>query len=170
MTGVQTCALPISFGSVDQSPLLAGIRVVTPWSSVERFSTREEQYPFSGDQVEVIAALSSEQMGMTVEVGLRWQIHPQQAAHIYTEIGNEDQIHSAVRNAIREGVRDGMVQYSINDISKRTQIANTMEALVDSALVTQPRAGGPPFRIATVTAFVLRDLQPPAQVDRKSVV
>jgi regulator of protease activity HflC (stomatin/prohibitin superfamily) len=153
-----------AFGFVDPHPLLPGIRIVTPWSGVERFTTREEQYPFSGEQVEEIAALSSEQMGMTVDVGLRWQIDPQQAAHIYTEIGNEDQIHSAVRNAIRKGVRDAMVQYSINDISKRTQIARTMEALVDSALVTRPRAGGPPFRIATVTAFFLRDLQPPAQV------
>jgi len=153
-----------AFGSVDPKPLLPGIRFVTPWSSVERFTTREEQYPFTGEQVEEIAALSSEQMEMTVDVGLRWQIDPQQASRIYTEIGIEDQIHSAVRNAIRKGVRDGMVQYSINDISKRTQIARTMEALVDSALVTQPRAGGPPFRIATVTAFFLRDLQPPAQV------
>src|SRR3977135_1001862 len=153
-----------AFGSVDPKPLLPGIRIVTPWSSIERYTTREEQYPFSGDQVEEIAALSSEQMGMTVDVGLRWQIDPQQASRIYTEIGIEDQIHSAVRNAIRKGVRDGMVQYSINDISKRTQIARTMEALVDSALVTQPRVGGPPFRIATVTAFFLRDLQPPAQV------
>ncbi|HYT84653.1 MAG TPA: SPFH domain-containing protein, partial [Gemmatimonadales bacterium] len=147
-----------AFGSVSPSPLLPGIRMVPPWSSIERYSTREEQYPFSGDQVEEIAALSSEQMGMTVDVGLRWQIDPQQAARIYTEIGDENQIHSAVRNALRKGVRDGMVQYSINDISKRTQIANTMEALVDSALVTQPRVGGPRFRIATVTAFFLRDL------------
>jgi regulator of protease activity HflC (stomatin/prohibitin superfamily) len=153
-----------AFGRVSPSPLLPGIRMVPPWSSVERYSTREEQYPFTGDQIEEIAALSSEQMGMTVDVGLRWQIDPQEASRIYTEIGNEDQIHSAVRNAIRKGVRDGMVQYSINDISKRTQIAATMEALVDSALVTQPRAGGPKFRIATVTAFFLRDLQPPAQV------
>ena len=153
-----------AFGFVDPTPLMPGIRFVTPWSSVERYTTREEQYPFSGEQVEEIAALSREQMGMTVDVGLRWQIDPQQAAHIYTEIGNEDQIHSAVRNAIRKGVRDAIVQYSINDISKRTQIARTMEELVDSALVTQPRAGGPPFRIATVTAFFLRDLQPPAQV------
>ncbi|HEV8266195.1 MAG TPA: SPFH domain-containing protein [Gemmatimonadales bacterium] len=153
-----------AFGRVTPTPLLSGIRMVAPWSSIERYSTREEQYPFSGDQIEEIAALSSEQMGMTVDVSLRWQIDPQQAAHIYTEIGNEDQIHSAVRNAIRKGVRDGMVQYSINDISKRTQIATTMEALVDSALVTQPRVGGPRFRIATVTAFFLRDLQPPAQV------
>jgi len=153
-----------AFGSVSPSPLLPGIRMVPPWSSIERYSTREEQYPFTGDQVEEIAALSSEQMGMTVDVGLRWQIDPQQASRIYTEIGDENQIHSAVRNALRKGVRDGMVQYSINDISKRTQIANTMEALVDSALVTQPRVGGPRFRIATVTAFFLRDLQPPAQV------
>jgi regulator of protease activity HflC (stomatin/prohibitin superfamily) len=153
-----------AFGSVDPKPLMPGIRFVTPWSSVERYTTREEQYPFSGEQVEEIAALSKEQMGMTVDVGLRWQIDPAQAAHIYTEIGNEDQIHSAVRNAIRQGVRDALVQYSINDISKRTQIARTMEDLVDSALVTQPRAGGPPFRIATVTAFFLRDLQPPQQV------
>ncbi len=153
-----------AFGFVDPKPLMPGVRFVTPWSSVERYTTREEQYPFTGDQVEEIAALSKEQMGMTVDVGVRWQIDPQQSAHIYTEIGNEDQIHSAVRNAIRKGVRDALVQYSINDISKRTQIARTMEELVDSALVTQPRAGGPPFRIATVTAFFLRDLQPPAQV------
>jgi regulator of protease activity HflC (stomatin/prohibitin superfamily) len=153
-----------AFGSVDPMPLMPGIRFVTPWSSVERYTTREEQYPFTGDQVEEIAALSKEQMGMTVDVGVRWQIDPQQSARIYTEIGDEDQIHSAVRNAIRKGVRDALVQYSINDISKRTQIARTMEELVDSALVTQPRAGGPPFRIATVTAFFLRDLQPPAQV------
>src|SRR5438094_354931 len=82
----------------------------------------------------------------------------------FTELGDEEQIRGAVRNAIRKGVRDGMVQYSINDIAKRTQIANTMEGLVDSALVTTPRAGGGKFRIATVTAFFLRDLQPPAQV------
>ncbi len=153
-----------AFGYVDPKPLLAGIRFVPPWSSIERYSTREEQWPSRAEQVEPIEALSSEQMGMHVEVSIRWQIDPQQAPHIFTEIGDEQQIYGAVRNAIRKGVRDGMVQYSINDISKRTGIANTMEALVDSALVTRPRAGGGPFRIATVTAFFLRDLQPPPQV------
>ena len=153
-----------AFGTVDPKPLLPGIRLVTPWSSVERFSTREEQFPEMGDQRETMDALSSEQMAMKVDAGLRWQIDPQAAPRIFTEIGDEEQIHAAVRNAIRKGVRDGMVQYSINDISKRTQIAQTMEALVDSALTTQPRAGGPPFRIAQVTAFFLRNLEPPEQV------
>jgi len=152
------------FGTVNPTPLLPGIRFVYPWSSIERFSTREEQWPELSEQVEQIAALSSEQMGMTVEVSIRWQIDPQQAPHIFTEIGDEDQIRGAVRNAVRKGVRDGMVQFSINDIAQRTKIATTMENLVDSALVTQPRVGGGTFRIAAVTAFFLRDLQPPQQV------
>ena len=161
--GPGTVGVRHAFGSVDPNPLLAGIRFVTPWSSVERYSTREEQFP-EIDQPEELNALSSEQMGMKIDVALRWQIDPQRAPHIFTEIGNERQIHSAVRNAIRNGVRDGMVQFSINDLGKRNLIATVMESEVDSALVTQPRDGGPPFRIASVTAFFLRDLQPPAQV------
>ena len=153
-----------AFGTVDMRPLLPGIHMVAPWSSVERYSTREEQFPQVGEAIEPIEALSSEQMGMTVDAGLRWQINPQDAPRIFLEIGTEDQIHSIVHNAIRQGVRDGMVRFSINDISKRTEIAAAMQALVDSALITQPRAGGEPFRIAEVTAFFLRDLQPPAQV------
>ena len=154
-----------AFGTVDPKPLLPGIRLVTPWSSVERFSSREEQFPEVGtDERETMNALSSEQMAMKVDAGLRWQIDPQAAPRLFTEIGTEEQIHSAVRNAIRKGVRDGMVQFSINDISKRTLIAQAMEAQVDSALVTRPRAGGPPFRIALVTVFFLRNLEPPDQV------
>ena len=153
-----------AFGTVDMKPLLPGIHLVAPWSSIERYSAREEQFPRVGEEPEAIAALSSEQMGMTVDAGLRWQISPMDAPRIFTEIGTEEQIHSIVLNAIRQGVRDGMVRFSINDISKRTEIATAMQALVDSALITQPRSGGEPFRIAEVTAFFLRDLQPPAQV------
>ncbi len=153
-----------AFGYVDPVALLPGIRFVAPWSSVERYSTREEQFPAVGEDVETISALSSEQMGMSIEVALRWQIDPAQAPRIFTEIGDEAQIASAVRNAIRNGVRDGMVQFTINDIAQRNKIAATMESEVDSALATQPRAGGEPFRIAAVTAFFLRNLEPPQQV------
>jgi regulator of protease activity HflC (stomatin/prohibitin superfamily) len=159
-----TVGVKHAFGTVDARPLLPGVHMVAPWSSVERYSTREEQFPRAGEDAETIATLSSEQMGMTVDAGLRWQINPQDAPRIFTEIGSEEQIHSIVLNAIRQGVRDGMGKFSINDIAKRTEIAAYMQSLVDSALITQPRAGGEPFRIAEVTAFFLRDLQPPEQV------
>jgi regulator of protease activity HflC (stomatin/prohibitin superfamily) len=153
-----------AFGTVSNKALLPGIRFVLPWSQVERYSTREEQYPRGAVEAEQMAALSSEQMGMQVDVAVRWQIDPMTAPRIFKDLGTEEQIHSVVLNAIRNGVRDGMVKFSINDIARRNEVALTMEAEVDSALVTQPRGGGEPFRIATVTAFFLRNLEPPAQV------
>jgi regulator of protease activity HflC (stomatin/prohibitin superfamily) len=153
-----------AFGRVSPRPLLSGIRFVPPWSQVERYSTREEQYPRGEVEAEAMPALSSEQMGMQVDVALRWQIDPMMAPRIFTEIGSQDQIHTVVLNAIRNGVRDGMVQFSINDIARRNEIARVMQAEVDSALITAPRSDGEPFRIAVVTAFFLRNLEPPAQV------
>jgi regulator of protease activity HflC (stomatin/prohibitin superfamily) len=153
-----------AFGTVDPTPLLPGIRVVSPWSEVERYSTREEQFPRAGDEAERMDALSSEQMAMKVDAALRYQIDPALAPRLFMEIGVQEQIDNIVRNAIRNGVRDGMVAYSINEISQRNAIAGTMEREVDSALYTTPRNGGEPFQIATVTAFYLRNLEPPPQV------
>ena len=153
-----------AFGYVDPKPLLPGVRFVPPWSQVERYSTREEQYPSAGREAETIPALSREQMGRNVDVAVRWQIDPQDAPRIFTEIGSEDQIHNVVLNAIRGGVRDGMVQYTINDVQQRDKIAEAMELRTDSALITRPRTGGGAFRIAKLTAFFLRNLEPPPQV------
>ncbi len=153
-----------AFGYVDPKPLLPGVRFVPPWSQVERYSTREEQYPSAGREAETIPALSREQMGMNVDVAVRWQIDPQDAPRIFTEIGSEDQIHNVVLNAIRGGVRDGMVQYTINDVQQRDKIAEAMELRTNSALITRPRTGGGAFRIAKLTAFFLRNLEPPPQV------
>src|SRR5439155_1121260 len=43
-----------AFGYTDPAPLLAGIRYVPPWSSIERYSTRAEQWPTRGEQIEAI--------------------------------------------------------------------------------------------------------------------
>src|SRR6478735_6572450 len=144
-----TVGVQHAFGTVSPLPLLPGIRVVSPWSSVERYSTREEQWPSAGDNAESISALSKEQMGMQIDVAIRYQIQPADAPRLYLEIGDQAQIENVVRNAIRNGVRDGMVQFTINDIGERNKIATTMEAEVDSALITKPRnGGGPTFKIS----------------------
>ena len=46
-----------AFGTVSGQPLLPGIHMVAPWSSVERYSTREEQYPNAQDEPEEIATM-----------------------------------------------------------------------------------------------------------------
>ena len=153
-----------AFGRVSPTPLLPGIRFVEPWSTVEYFSTREEQFPESSEDIEQIDALSREQMGMKIDAAIRWQIDPVTAPRIFREIGTQERIEALVKNAIRNGVRDGMGRYSINDLADRNKIALGMEAEVDSALTTTPQDGTPPFKIARVTAFFLRNLQPPPQV------
>jgi len=159
-----TVGVQHAFGRVSPLPLLPGVRFVPPWSEVERYSTREEQFPKTAEEAEQMDALSSEQMGMKVDAAVRWQIDPVQAPRIFVEIGGEEQIHAVVLNAIRNGVRDGMSQFTINDINQRSRVAEAMKDEVDSALVTRPREGGEPLRIATITAFFLRNLQPPEQV------
>src|SRR5437762_10188515 len=57
----------------------------TPWTTLSPYTTLFRS----------IEALSSEQMGMHVEVSIRWQIDPMQAPKIFTEIGDEDQIRGA---------------------------------------------------------------------------
>jgi hypothetical protein len=106
----------------------------------------------------MIPVLSSEQMAMNVDVATRWRIDLRDAPYILTEIGSEEQIRNVVLNAIRKGVPDGMVEYSINDVQQRNKIPRTMQDQVDSAPIAKPRAGGGPFRIATLTAFFLRNL------------
>src|ERR1043166_1088205 len=84
-----------AFGTAGPAPLLSGVRVVAPWSSVEKYSTREEQWPSQREAVETMDALSNEQMSMKVDAAVRWQIDPMQAPRIYTEIGTEEQIRGA---------------------------------------------------------------------------
>src|SRR5260370_42634119 len=55
-----------AFGFVDPKPLLPGIRVVTPWSSVTHFTPPAERARFTGDQAQQIASLSGNQMRLTV--------------------------------------------------------------------------------------------------------
>src|SRR3972149_1574341 len=55
-----------AFGYVAPISLMPGMRMVPPWSSIERFSTREAQWPSRADQVRRMEGRSSMQMGLTV--------------------------------------------------------------------------------------------------------
>jgi regulator of protease activity HflC (stomatin/prohibitin superfamily) len=107
--GPGTVGVKHAFGYVSDRPLLPGLRFVEPWSSVERFSTREEQFPES-DTPEMMDALSSEQMGMQIDVALRWQIDPQRAPHLHRDRQRAaDPLRRPERHPQRRARRDGAV-------------------------------------------------------------
>src|SRR2546423_5838868 len=95
-----------AFGYTDPAPLLAGIRYVPPWSSIERYSTREEQWPTRGEQIEAIEALSSEQMGMHVEVSIRCRSNPCKPPKTSPEIATKNRSPGPVPTAIATAVPD----------------------------------------------------------------
>lgn len=156
LIGVGEVGVKHWLGTVDSRPLEQGIHVINPLASVERMSVREQSFPAQGG-IEQIEAQTSEQLNVTLEVSLLFQINGGNAPDLYDRIGSEDQIkRSIVLNAVRNGVRDAVATKSINKIFSpdRRELASSMKEEI------QAKAGD---RIEVVDVFV-RDIQAPARV------
>ena len=119
-------------------------------------SVREQSYPADGG-IERIEAQTSEQLNVSLEVAILFQLDGDAAPELYQRLGSERSIKSSiVLNAMRNGVRDAVATKSINQIFSpdRREIANDMR------LAIQDKAGD---RIQVVDVFV-RDIQAPPRV------
>ena len=156
LIGVGEVGVKHFLGNVDPRPLEQGMHFINPLASVERMSVREQSFPPQGG-IEQIEAQTSEQLNVTLEVSLLFEINGDNAPTHYGEIGTEEQIkRSIVLNAVRNGVRDAVATKSINDIfsPNRRDLAISMKEEI------QAKAGN---RIDVVEVFV-RDIQAPARV------
>ena len=156
LIGVGEVGVKHFLGKVDPRPLAQGVHFVNPLASVERMSVREQSFPAQGG-IEQIEAQTSEQLNVTLEVSLLFEINGGNAPDLYGRIGSEDQIkRQIVLNAVRNGVRDAVATKSINEIFSpdRRELAISMKREI------QAKAGD---RIEVVDVFV-RDIQAPARV------
>ena len=143
-------------GRVSQRSLEAGVNVINPLATVERMSVREQSFPAQGS-VEQIEAQTSEQLNVTLEVSIIFQINGGNAPSLYQRIGSENEIkRQIVLNAVRNGVRDAVATKSINEIfsPNRRDVADAMRTEI------QAKAGD---RIEVKDVFV-RDIQAPSRV------
>ena len=156
LIGVGEVGVKHWLGTVDPIPLEQGMHFINPLASVERMSVREQSFPPQG-AVEQIEAQTSEQLNVTLEVSLLFEINADNAPHLYNDIGSEAQIKRIiVLSAVRNGVRDAVATKSINEIfsPNRRELAISMKEEI------QAKAGD---RIDVVEVFV-RDIQAPARV------
>jgi regulator of protease activity HflC (stomatin/prohibitin superfamily) len=147
-------------GTVSETPLEQGWHLVNPLANIEKMSVREQSFP-AGGGVEVIEAQTSEQLNVTLEVSLLFQLDGTVAPELFGRLGSEENIKSSiVMNAVRNGVRDAVATKSINQIFSpdRRELATEMLSAV------QAKAGD---RIQVVEVFV-RDVQAPPRV-RESI-
>ena len=156
LIGVGEVGVKHFLGNVDPRPLEQGMHVINPLASVERMSVREQSFPPQGG-IEQIEAQTSEQLNVTLEVSLLFEINGGNAPDLYDRIGSEGSIkRSIVLNAVRNGVRDAVATKSINEIFSpdRRELAISMKQEI------QAKAGD---RIEVVDVFV-RDIQAPDRV------
>jgi len=156
LIGVGEVGVQHWLGTVNPRPLNQGLHLINPLASVERMSVREQSFPPQGG-IEQIEAQTSEQLNVTLEVSLLFEINGGNAPDLYGRIGSEDQIkRQIVLNAVRNGVRDAVATKSINEIFSpdRRELAISMKQEI------QAKAGD---RIEVVDVFV-RDIQAPARV------
>ena len=143
-------------GRVTQRPHAQGVHVVNPFASIEKMSVREQSFP-PGGTVERIEAQTSEQLNVTLEVSILYQIEGARAPRLFQELGTERQITNAiVLNSVRNGVRDAVATRSINEIFSpdRAELSDNIEAAIQTNAED---------RIQVVQAFV-RDIQAPEGV------
>lgn len=143
-------------GRVTQRAHPQGVHVVNPFASIERMSVREQSFPLGGT-VERIEAQTSEQLNVTLEVSILYQIEGVRAPTLFQELGTERQITNAiVLNSVRNGVRDAVATRSINEIFSpdRAELSENIEAAIQTNAQD---------RIQVVQAFV-RDIQAPEGV------
>jgi regulator of protease activity HflC (stomatin/prohibitin superfamily) len=156
LIGVGEVGVKHFLGTVDPRPLEQGMHIINPLASVERMSVREQSFPPQGN-VEQIEAQTSEQLNVTLEVSLIFEINVDNAPRLYGDLGSEEQIKRIiVLSAVRNGVRDAVATKSINDIfsPNRRELATSMKEEI------QAKAGD---RIDVVEVFV-RDIQAPERV------
>ena len=143
-------------GSVTPRPHEQGVHVVNPFANIEKMSVREQSFP-QGGTVERIEAQTSEQLNVTLEVSVLYQIEPSRTPTLFQELGTERQITAAiVLNSVRNGVRDAVATRSINEIFSpdRAELSDNIEAAIQASAED---------RINVVQAFV-RDIQAPEGV------
>lgn len=154
--GVGEVGVKHFLGSVDQDVLEQGVHFINPLASVEKMSTREQNYPQDGT-VERMEAQTSEQLNVTLEVSLLYRFDGARAAELYQRLGTEENIRNRiVLNAVRNGVRDAIATKSINEVfsPNRRELATAMHDAI------QDKAGD---RIEVLEVFV-RDIQAPETV------
>ena len=142
-------------GKVDATPLREGVNIINPLANVERMSVREQT--FAGEGNEQIEAQTSEQLNVTMDVAILFEIDGDNAPSLYQNIGSEERIkRNIILNAVRNGVRDAVATKSINDIfsPNRRELAESVKEEI------QAKAEG---RITINTVFV-RDIQAPPRV------
>jgi regulator of protease activity HflC (stomatin/prohibitin superfamily) len=167
--GVQT-----TFGTINPSPLLNGVHLVNPLSSITDVEIRTFEYTMSASIDEgakkgddSIRLFSSEGLPMDADITLIWRPAPNMIPWLYQHIGTHDDfVSKIIRPSSRSALRDSVVKYTAKEAitSSRDRLAvdvkNAMEKSIDKILAAEDYKGG----AIVIQDALIRNIEPPEKL------
>jgi len=142
-------------GAVGSQPYGQGLyhSVLRSWTN---YPLREIQYPAEGG-AERLAALTSDQLQITVDAAYRYRINPDSAVHLYLNVGSPREVGAFIYNTYRSAIRDAIAEIEASDIlsTNRAGIGDRIEQLMTVRL--EPRG-------VVITDFFVREVIPPETI------
>ena len=150
-----TVGVQVTFGSVEERPLLEGMHMLNPFSHVRPYNTVQQTW-----KEEHVTVPSQDQLMTTLDVSVQYRIIGTMAAQILRETGTEEQaitvhLEPKLRSALRE-VGKGLARAE-DFFNESTQVKLQTELLDELAAYCKPKG-------IEVQAILLRDIQLPAVV------
>lgn len=168
--GVQT-----TFGTVASKPLLNGVHMVNPFSSIQSVEIRTFEYTMSSTTNEGVVKgddsvrlFSKDILPMDADITIMWRPVPAMVPWLYQHIGtHEDFENKIIRPASRAGFRNAVVQYTAQEAitSGREQlsldVAKQMLDSINKILSSNENYQGEAFIIQDV---LIRNIEPPEKL------
>lgn len=112
----------VVFGEVLDTPLYAGLRYHRPWADVHTMSIRMQEIKEAAD------VPSSDQLNVSLDVSLQYNLNPEMAPHVYRTIGR-DYEDIFIRPQLRSHIRGATAAFEAKALytSDRDQVEQLME-------------------------------------------
>lgn len=167
--GVQT-----TFGTINPSPLLNGVHLVNPLSSITEVEIRTFEYTMSASTDEgakkgddSIRLFSSEGLPMDADITLIWRPAPAMIPWLYQHIGTHDDfVSKIIRPSSRSALRDSVVKYTAKEAitSSRDKLAvdvkTLMQKSIEQILAAEDYKGG----AIVIQEALIRNIEPPEKL------
>jgi regulator of protease activity HflC (stomatin/prohibitin superfamily) len=168
--GVQT-----TFGTVNNRPLLNGVHMVNPFTSIQTVEIRTFEYTMSSTANEgavkgddSVRLFSKDILPMDADITIMWRPVPAMVPWLYQHIGtHEDFENKIIRPASRAAFRNAVVQYTAQEAitSGREQlsldVAKQMLDSINKILSSNENYSGEAFIIQDV---LIRNIEPPEKL------
>lgn len=165
----------VTFGNVNPRPLVSGLHVINPLSSVHSEDIRTFEYTMSSTSNEgaksgddSVRLFSKDILPMDADITIVWRPVPGAVPWLYQHVGtNEDYVAKIIRPASRSAFRNAVVQYTAQEAitSARERLSiDVSKQMITSINKILASSDGYPGDCFIISDVLIRNIEPPEKL------